>query len=365
MQAPPSSSSTTTTPSPSFPYRQPSEALDALQLADLDPQEREERQRAVQRLLARAEFSKLTRSLRARLAYASYKATNNLSHVPLPVLEDRIQPSPSPPPAPPSPHKRRAATMAPPASPSSSSRSLYSSLLGPPNKRARHVYGPANGPGSGPSPSDLLASYHATPATPRKGQPSPFSGQGRTVRSVRTVTEKEDMNAAATLTALMYNRASPRQGGGRTSTPAPPLAKPTEDADAAELMLYLATSPSPARPTVARRAPPTSMGRVLFAAGTGEEAKDRDRDTTPELSHSQASSFASQESSQGLLHPPPELRKSADASSSRKSTPFGVSSSTPFDVSRKLFADEEDKGGGGAGGGGFSLGKGIDLVEAK
>jgi hypothetical protein len=104
------------------------------------------------------------------------------------------------------------------------------------------------------------------------------------------------------------------------------------------------------------------MGRVLFAANPcEEEANDQDRDATPELNNSQASSFASQESSQGLLPPPPELGKSSDLSSSRKGTLFGVSASSP---SRKLFVDQENKGGRGAGRG-FSLGKGIDLVEAK
>lgn len=48
-----------TTPSPTFPFRQPSELADTLDIEDLDPKEREERQKAVQKFLERAEFSKV------------------------------------------------------------------------------------------------------------------------------------------------------------------------------------------------------------------------------------------------------------------------------------------------------------------
>ncbi|KAI0034744.1 hypothetical protein K488DRAFT_68916 [Vararia minispora EC-137] len=66
----------------------------------LDPQddsERAERQRAVQKFLARAELTKLTRGLRTRLSYATYKATHNVSHLPFRDLEAsaRLDPSPS------------------------------------------------------------------------------------------------------------------------------------------------------------------------------------------------------------------------------------------------------------------------------
>ena len=357
--------------------------------------------RAVYVVLTRR-VAQLTRGLRARLAYASYKAANNLSHVPLPVLEDRIH-APSPSPAPQQPpstpaHKRRAA-MAPPHSPS---RSLYASLLGPPPKRPRHIYGPTPVTSStsslpGPSPADLLPPYPAAPATPRKPPPgsprqhapqhgpsSPFvnGGQGRTVRTVlqgrarSTVTEKEDMNAAATLTALMFNRASPRQrgddaGGGRTTTPAPSHdQKLTEDADAAELMLYLATSPSPARPTVARRTAPGSMGRVLFAgAGAGGSSKlDRDTvadggDITPALTAGQSSIPSSQETNvpSQLLPPPPSPSRPAAGKKSASAS----ASASPFDVSRRLFGDDEESSRMSDSGARFGLGKGIDLVEAK
>lgn len=268
------------------------------------------------------------------------------------------------------------------------------------------------------------------------------------------LTEKEDMNAAATLTALMFtNRASPRQhqhqqqppsqsrpgpslqrgtlsAGGhldivRATTPVSNV-KSSEDADAAELMLYLATSPSPARPTTSSmpRRTPTSMGRVLF---TGEDitstsasgspgnnsgfmsgargdqtvsggdadmeidvdGPDRDGAATPDLTFSQSSQGST---SSSLLAPPPPLRSPALPHTS----PAKPSSLGP---SRKLFIDGDDTrrimgismgittgtyststpsstaqnttGSGNVNGvartnsGEFTLGKGIDLVEAK
>ncbi|GJJ08054.1 hypothetical protein Clacol_002261 [Clathrus columnatus] len=485
-----------TTSSPSFSFRQTSDLPDSMQLAELDPQEREERQKAIHKLLERAEFSKLTRGLRARLSYATYKATHNISHVPLPVLENRIQtpsPAPSPTPTPPSPSKRRGgpdtATMPPPPSPS---RSLYSALLGPPpQKRPRHIYGPAltsslsstsNSPSHSPTPADLLSTYSPSPThapgTPRSKtfavanatssysntagaggmSTSPFSNAtGRTVRTVMqgrarsAITEKEDMNAAATLTALMFtNRASPRQQSQAQAQPGPSLqgehqhlsvgndmgmvrpttpvssVKSNEDADAAELMLYLATSPSPARGGTSSmpRRTPTSMGRVLFAGegaasnslsgsggiasgstssfrrqrkASGDDDMDMDVDkpdrggsTTPDLSFSQSSQESAVSTS--LLAPPPPLRSPAQSHPS-------LTKPSSHGTSRKLFIDGEDtrrimgvsmgistgtyppspssnmaqkntgngssNGAGNSSPTGFTLGKGIDLVEAK
>lgn len=54
-----SPSPTMKTPSPSFPFRQPSELAESIQLADIDPKELEERQKAIHKLLERAEFSKV------------------------------------------------------------------------------------------------------------------------------------------------------------------------------------------------------------------------------------------------------------------------------------------------------------------
>ncbi|CAK5268360.1 unnamed protein product [Mycena citricolor] len=48
--------------------------------------------RAVQKFKARAEISNVTRNLRARLSYASYKATHNLAHLPLRDIEMQTAP---------------------------------------------------------------------------------------------------------------------------------------------------------------------------------------------------------------------------------------------------------------------------------
>ncbi|GLB40273.1 hypothetical protein LshimejAT787_0801440 [Lyophyllum shimeji] len=55
------------------------------------PQEKEQRQRAIQKFMARAEISSITRGLRTRLSYASYKAVHNVPHVPLRDLEAQSQ----------------------------------------------------------------------------------------------------------------------------------------------------------------------------------------------------------------------------------------------------------------------------------
>lgn len=56
-----------------------------------DEIEREHREKAVQKFMARAEISMVTRALRARLSYASYKATHNIPHVALRDLETQSQ----------------------------------------------------------------------------------------------------------------------------------------------------------------------------------------------------------------------------------------------------------------------------------
>lgn len=62
---------------------------------------------------------------------------------------------------------------------------------------------------------------------------------------------------------------TPSQGGRATP-------KPASDADAAEMMLYLATSPSPARPAVRRpeRVLSRNAGRVLFPSGDSVSSLD-------------------------------------------------------------------------------------------
>ncbi|KAG5718836.1 hypothetical protein E4T56_gene6554 [Termitomyces sp. T112] len=88
--ATPSSSATspsppmTFIPHPSGPAQSPASPF-------MDPVDKEQRQRAVQKFMARAEISTITRALRTRLSYASYKAANNVHHVPLRDLEAHSQ----------------------------------------------------------------------------------------------------------------------------------------------------------------------------------------------------------------------------------------------------------------------------------
>ncbi|KAJ6623976.1 hypothetical protein B0H10DRAFT_760914 [Mycena sp. CBHHK59/15] len=76
-------SSSATSPSPTIAFAPPV----LLPPPSADPAEQDHRKRAVEKFKARAEISNVTRSLRARLSYASYKAIHNISHVPLRDLE--------------------------------------------------------------------------------------------------------------------------------------------------------------------------------------------------------------------------------------------------------------------------------------
>ncbi|KAJ7285167.1 hypothetical protein C8J57DRAFT_1671456 [Mycena rebaudengoi] len=75
---------TPSTPSPTMALALPPQQAQA---AHQDPVEQDHRKKAVEKFKARAEISNVTRSLRARLSYASYKAAHNIPHVPLRDLE--------------------------------------------------------------------------------------------------------------------------------------------------------------------------------------------------------------------------------------------------------------------------------------
>ncbi|KAG8690382.1 hypothetical protein FRC11_012015 [Ceratobasidium sp. 423] len=242
----------------------------------VDADEQAQRQKAIDTFLARAEFSKLARVLRARLSYASYKATHNIAHVPLTSLEHQLASRPADAASP--ARKLTHTTSMPPPTPPDNSRiwrsagmSLYQAVLdpGPPARRSRPHTGGANGmPSSQPNGRERLAI------------------PGRTVRNAprrrhahTLSTEREDINAATTLTAIMRAGAATPTTLSRTSsassapgtTPRPDRTPQPDDAQAAELMLFLATSPSPARPTTTRvrQQPQNSLGlappaRILF-----------------------------------------------------------------------------------------------------
>ncbi|CEL55732.1 hypothetical protein RSOLAG1IB_01744 [Rhizoctonia solani AG-1 IB] len=268
----------------------------------LDAEEQAQRQKAIDTFLARTEFSKLARVLRARLSYASYKATHNVAHVPLTSLEHQLASRPTPDPAlSPSRSKlNHTSNMPPPPAQSdgnngnnriwrSAGMSLYQAVLdpGPAPRRSRpHANGasgipPTRGiPPSQPNGRERLAIPGRTVRNaPRRRHPHALS------------TEREDINAATTLTAIMRAGAiTPATTLSRTSsassaptlTPRPESASRTpqpDDAQAAELMLFLATSPSPARPTTTRRAQssqtallgPPAPARVLFPTSSDPE----------------------------------------------------------------------------------------------
>ncbi|KII85069.1 hypothetical protein PLICRDRAFT_45180 [Plicaturopsis crispa FD-325 SS-3] len=365
--ATPSSSATSESPPMAFLNAAAASPPTQDDTAAIDPEEREQRKKAVQKFLARAEVSMVTRGLRARLSYASYKATHNIPHVPLRDLEAQSaprkrkagtgtnnyynNPATQGTPATTTPNARGA--MAPPTSrasyynytggkdhgaasgskSASATQSLYSSILAPPPaKQARTVHNAADPP--------IAAPLRPTP-TPR----SKASKAGKGKKRQRTAPSGEDdMKAAATLTSLLFHsrpqgQGSPSAGSDsgsahswtqfaqsstRTTTTTAPSASNTEpqsqsqqssltqrsatpppaqsqsqsqpqsqpqqqgtpqfpaptDNEAADLMLFLATSPSPARPSATRdqaafrtlRA--GARGRVLFA---GEQGHKRNR----------------------------------------------------------------------------------------
>ncbi|KAH7915604.1 hypothetical protein BJ138DRAFT_18002 [Hygrophoropsis aurantiaca] len=356
---------------------------------DLDPIEKEDRQKAVEKFLASAELSVVTRALRARLSYASYKAIHNIPHVPLNDLEEKTRRLSVAPnrvigtkrkastgnsnhynnPATQDVHPRKG-TMEPPATSTSISRSyyptannLFTTLLGtPPLKQARTVHNSSD-------PPLEAASRSPVGSRPRKG--SRASDHAPTVRSVAEGTRAQARNrkqdtvrprgkradkgkrkesaehaadverqAVATLTSLLHARpsiasvSSPRsslsagsdagslqslsqyaQSSARTTTSLLPSAESSfaipnrsatpprpsadnthstpraDDEEAANLMLYLHTSPSPVRPTTTRDRDARDLaafrslgnggagsslrakGRVLFAGGSADGAK--------------------------------------------------------------------------------------------
>ena len=284
----------------------------------------------------------LTRALRARLGYASYKATHDLSRSNIRDLEAQTPSQPISYPRPNifqsgSPHSiGRKGSMGPPAPVTASAgQSLFASLLGPPPaKRARTIRNPEDPPVPPPlrptstastekramgssersraSKSTINTSVAERTRSHDKQEKRDGRKRARAARKPRTkgsgLSEVDDMNAAKTLTSLlMHSRpgagstSSPRstmsalsdgdssyshfaESSSRTfagpspinlsnnsSTPPPPVhhtpgTRPPKvkrgddeasrpgpsDSEAAEIMMFLATSPSPARPTAAK-----------------------------------------------------------------------------------------------------------------
>lgn len=321
----------------------------------------------------------LTRALRARLGYASYKATHDLSKSNIRDLEAH-------PPSQPISYTRpslfqsgspRKGSMGPPAPVTSSAgQSLFASLLGPPPaKRARTICNPEDPPvpapvrptGTAPSEKRAMGSSERSRVSKsaintsvaertrshNKPEKRDTRKRARVAKKPRTkasgLSEVDEMKAAKTLTSLlMHSRpgagstSSPRstisalsdgdssyshfaESSSRTfagpssvnvannsSTPPPPahhtpgtrppkvkrgddeISRPgPSDSEAAEIMMFLATSPSPARPTAAKDRDAEAYrilgggARVLFSnvSDTPSQPKSLRRD--------QSGSFAS------------------------------------------------------------------------
>ena len=451
-------SSSTTTPSPQLRYMQSGASPPQPATSNgVEPNDREERELAVQKFLARAELSQvslfrclnrspppaplqtphvrfsrsqkspygfsnravyifhfysflsvnpsifrlltcllfqLTRSLRTRLSYATYKATHNLAHTTLRDLEAKTESQTAlyrPPSgtsrnyynnpatqgisvsqAPSAPRNAaRKGNMAPPpplSTTASATQSLFASILAPPpTKRVRTIHNPQDPPVPAPakpkpvSPPKKISSKAKAKAAAASAQLKSRArkdkddkgkrrdtGGGRAISRVPSSGSQDniedaemDMKAAATLTSLLRSRpsmsaatSSPRssisaasdlgsihsfshyaQSSARTTTgpssssygrtTPPPISAETQslvrdsdvrfhgsstpkarraprlhgdpttpqaptDSEAADLMLFLATSPSPARPTHSRDHSLTSSssmpGRVLFGS---------------------------------------------------------------------------------------------------
>ncbi|KAG8748226.1 hypothetical protein FRC10_007614 [Ceratobasidium sp. 414] len=326
-----------TTPSPVLP----SALTASADLAGLDAEEHAQRQKAIDTFLARTEFSKLARVLRARLSYASYKATHNVAHVPLTSLEHQLASRPAPPPDPSALSPKRKlthTTMMPPPVQNDGSRlwrsagmSLYQAVLAPNDPGSSHA--------PSPLPNGVLSSRRSRPHHgPINGHPSSqlngrerLSAPGRTVRNAARrrhahtlSTEREDINAATTLTAIMRGGGTPAttlsrassasSAGARPASEIPPPASggdrtpQPDDAQAAELMLFLATSPSPARPTTTRPRPqpaPSGLGLGVDPRGTA-----RVLFPSPADGDSRVQQLPTPESSQTMTSTPPPMHGS-------------------------------------------------------
>ncbi|KAL0954384.1 hypothetical protein HGRIS_003369 [Hohenbuehelia grisea] len=187
---------------------------------DTDAQEQEEKQRAMQKFMARAEVSTVTRALRQRLAYASFKAAHNVPQMSLRDLEDQLAIQSQ---AHASPYsrtitaKRKAGGTAAPSSASyySSPGTQGSGLrrtgsnLAPPGQRSNY-YPTVNGTGS------------SSATIPNQGFASPSQGTAQSeslytsllapppAKHARTIHNPNDPPVAAPIRGVASPRALPR-----------------------------------------------------------------------------------------------------------------------------------------------------------
>ncbi|THH17911.1 hypothetical protein EW146_g3005 [Bondarzewia mesenterica] len=239
-------SSSVTTPSPPMSYLQADAIAPGVSISNggMTATERDEKQRVKQKILARAELSKLTRGLRARLSYATYKATHNVSHISFGDLEAHAKSESAYAPriAPPKNYydnpatqgngamllsagissTQRRGSMAPPTSiPSSSTRgrespslnatqSLYASILAPPpTKRARTIHNPDAPP--------VAAPPKMTNGTPRHRRGSEASTSSKKPRT-RTGSSSQAFSSVAERTRAQSRHRRDETGKSHDAT---------------------------------------------------------------------------------------------------------------------------------------------------
>ncbi|KZT01520.1 uncharacterized protein LAESUDRAFT_717416 [Laetiporus sulphureus 93-53] len=240
-------SSSTTTPSPQPIYLQshtPGAAPPTASTAASNGAvvaDKEERDKAVQKFLARAEIGKLTRGLRTRLSYANFKATHNLTRNTLHDLEldaqsqvrvanrasanhhnaaavagnSALTPGGSAKTA-----ARKGSMAPPPPVTASAAQSLFASILAPPPpKRARTIHNSEEPPVAAPArPTQPESPSHRGSKAPREGghprskshKKGGAKGKGRHKEgeddSEGSAADVDiDMKAAATLTSLLLS----------------------------------------------------------------------------------------------------------------------------------------------------------------
>lgn len=169
---------------------------------------KETRSKSVDAVLNRVEVAKASRNLQARLRLASYKARNGLVSTP---IDSIARTSAMPPPRTTTPSLRYA----------NGSPRIGNALFKSPKRNTN---------------TRKLSSNYASPDVQH---------------------DSESMNAANALTSLFH---SPGYKPSNSTAPTPPPARNPDESDA-QLMLFLATSPSPAKPETGKQARQTASPR--------------------------------------------------------------------------------------------------------
>lgn len=382
-------SSSTTTPSPQLRYIQPNTVVSPTSLASngIKVEDKEERERAVQKFIARAEMAKvclpflslsgrgartrsgrsrpkalavllvfyllsnshfclhltstlfhaydpnflltapfraflqLTRALRTRLSYASFKAMNNLTHTTLHDLETQSSHQLANPrlgsgkasanhyanpamqgsstnPTSSSKQASRKGPMAPPPTTASAAQSLFTSILAPPpTKRVRTIHNPDDPPVPAPEKGKPSTPLKKPPKSPRTAEGA--HGHARGKKDARSKVKEKgkareverrmdtdthttdgdiDMKAAATLTSLLLAR--PSISGGASS----PRSSVSGGSDTGSTQSFAHFAQSSARTITAATSSLSSAESSLRARTPSPRDRMQTDDSQPSLS---------------------------------------------------------------------------------